>query len=135
MNINITRCPPCSFVRWLWSRCVSLNLKVHFSERHHKMKIGDTGLAKIAPTAAGAPASVQSVNWSVAPDGIWTVTPASDGMSADLNAVGAGDGAVLSVTGVNVAGVTLTETAALPKVDSPTPPPPVADALNLTVTF
>jgi hypothetical protein len=132
MNINITRCPPCSFVHWLWSQCVSLNLKVHF-ERHHNMKIGDTGSAKIAPTAAGKPSTVQSVNYSVAPPGIYSVTPADDGLSAALAAVGGGTGAVLTVTGVNVAGVTLSETAALPDVDAAGPP--AADALNLTVTF
>jgi hypothetical protein len=131
MKINLPDCNVCSFAYWLWSRCVSLNLKVHL-ERHRKMKIGDKGVATIAPTAQGNPATVQAVVYNVAPPDAWKVTPADDGLSAALEAVAAGGASVLTVTGVNVAGVTLSESADLPAVDAAVP---AADKLNLTVTF
>jgi len=78
--------------------------------------INSVSNGSIAPTtAAGTSAPVSNVVWSTVPDGVYSVAPAADGLSAVYTAVGAGS-AVASVSAVSKGGVTLTESKPLPDV-------------------
>lgn len=113
-------------------KATKLNLKV---EGASVMNIGDTATATITPTGPGptgpVPAPVTSVVYTVTPAGAYTVVPAADGLSAVMTAAIVGTGNSLTVTAVNSAGATLSETAALPDITSGVV---VADQLNLVVT-
>lgn len=94
------------------------------------IEIGQTATATIAPTAAGVPdANVAAVVFSVVPAGAYTITPGPTPLSAIYTAAVVGTGIVANVSAVNEGGVTLTDSAPLPNVNTL-----VADKLNLTIT-
>jgi hypothetical protein len=97
------------------------------------LSIGLTATAKIAPTAAGAPATVTNVVYACVPAGAYTIVPAADNMSAVYTAAVVGTGNEATVQAVNSAGTVLTDAAALPDVTAAAGPP--ADALNLSVSI
>jgi hypothetical protein len=95
-------------------------------------KIGDTFLAKIAPTnAAGNPAPVFGATYTEGGDS-YDITPAPDGLSAVLVARAAGTGNFVDVNATTKSGNSIFESLALPDVE-----PNVdeeATKLNLSVT-
>ena len=94
--------------------------------------VGQTATGHIAPTdPSGASAPVTGVVWTVSPTGSYSIVPAADGLSAVYTATAVGTSFIATVTALNSAGATLTESAALPDIVVPVP---VASALNLTVT-
>lgn len=115
---------------WLFlhRKATKLNLTI---EGTAMLNIGQTATAHIAPTAAGVPAPVTSVVYDVTPAGAYTIVQAADGLSAVYTAVVPGTGIMATVSAINAAGSSLTDTAALPDIAVAVP---VADALNLTIT-
>lgn len=109
-------------------RRTRLNLTI---EGPAMLNIGQTATATIAPTAAGVPdANVSAVKWDVTPAGAYTIVPGTaPSLTAVYTAAVVGVGAMATVSAVNEAGVTLTDTAALPDVGTL-----VADKLNLKIT-
>jgi hypothetical protein len=94
-------------------------------------KIGDSFTGRIAPTnAAGAPAPVFSQVYFEDGDS-YDVSIAPDGMSAVFTANSAGTGNVAKVQAVTKGGALLTESVALPDVESSVDEEAVA--LNFTV--
>ena len=92
------------------------------------VNIGQTNTAHIAPTdGSGAPAPVTSVVYTAS--GGYAVVPAADGLSAVYTATALGTGFTATVTAVNSAGASLTETKPLDDVVAAP-----ATALNLTLT-
>jgi hypothetical protein len=107
-----------------------LHLKVY--PRSHPMtpiNIGDTNTARIAPDGDGVLTNVQYA----ASGGYGPPVVAPDGLSAVFTAVAPGTGFTVTVTAQNdaVPPVTLTDTASLSDVNTPTVP---ATRLNLSVT-
>ena len=104
----------------------------HALQGTNMAKIGDTFLAKIAPTnAAGNPAPVFGATYTEGGDS-YDITPAPDGLSAVLVARVAGTGNQVNVTATTKSGGSISETIDLPDVE-----PNVdeeATKLNLTVT-
>lgn len=112
---------------WLQLR-VRWRGRLFYEWEHEMAKIGDTLSAKIAPTnSAGFAATVTDIAWTSSTPG-YTVTPAADGLTASVTAVGTVTGASLGVTAKSQSGVSLTASAALPDVIDNE-----ATNLNLTV--
>lgn len=110
-----------------------LNLKVEGNMA--QLQIGQTVVARIAPTAAdGTAAPVTGVAFSADPDGVYTVVVNADG-SATYTAAAVGAGVLARVQAVSAGGVTLRDMQPLPDVVAVQPPPvPEAVALNLTIS-
>jgi hypothetical protein len=109
---------------------LNLTIKVNKMTAASTIEIGQTATATIAPTAAGVPdANVSAVVFGVTPPGAYTIAPGPTPLSAIYTAAVVGTGIVATVSAVNEAGVTLTDSAPLPNVNTL-----VADKLNLSIT-
>jgi hypothetical protein len=110
----------------------AVRLNLYIERATYMAKIGDTFLAKIAPTnAAGNPAPVFGATYTEGGDS-YDITPAPDGLSAVLVARAAGTGNFVDVNATTKSGNSIFESLALPDVE-----PNVdeeATKLNLSVT-